>query len=434
MAALSSLVLTLLAAAPAPAAARPADHVVIVMLDGVRPDALREASTPHLDALAEAGTVYWQASAPYPSQTRVSFVTLPTGSWPARHGIVGGDEILTGEWETVEVDSGEPEKFQHLVEVPTMFEEASAHGLTSLYAALKGYELVGARGATWTINGKNTIRKEWYATRYDDEVSGSRALALWDKLAISRDLLDQATKLVRENRPNLVVLNLGSADYAAHTWGPHSPEYRTAIEVMDALVGRLLATLDEIGMRGRTAIVVSSDHGFTQITPRRVIAPVSDESGHRLDVLAARGIEHFVTNAGGTAMGVYVRDDARVKEAVALLKAEPWADGVYCEVVDAGCDRTLSSLNAYHPRRSPAIMVDLDDDVALNRPRPGNHGSLRATDMSIPLLLSGAGVGGGRVFGEASLADVAPTAMRLLGITPSLMKVDGRVLEEALVP
>ena len=52
--------------------------------------------------------------------------------------------------------------------------------------------------------------------------------------------------------------------------------------------------------------------------------------------------------------------------------------------------------------------------------------------MRIPLILSGAGVAHGRVFGEASLVDVAPTALRLLGISPRLLQADGRILQEAL--
>src|SRR5919197_2888769 len=80
----------LLAAAPA---TRPADHVFIVMLDGTRPDFLRRARAPVIHGLAAAGTTYLQAETTYPSQTRVAFVSLPTGAYPGSHGIVGGDEI-----------------------------------------------------------------------------------------------------------------------------------------------------------------------------------------------------------------------------------------------------------------------------------------------------------------------------------------------------
>ncbi len=438
--ALAATALLAAAAAPAAPAARPADHVFILMLDGTRPDFLRRARAPVIHALAAQGTTFLQAETTYPSQTRVAFVSLPTGSYPGSHGIVGGDEIKDASWKDLETGNNDPIAAQALVARPTFFEEAAAAGLTSIYAAMKGYELVGAKGATWTINGKQTLDRAAYAARYAPDVSGSADLALWYKQRLSRDLLDQTLALVREHKPNLVVINLGSPDYVGHTWGPEAPPYVHTIEFVDGLVGDLKAELQKLGILERTAFVVSADHGFSDVDPTRVIAPAGDTSrpaagtdrAHTLDPLAARGIEHFVTNTGGASLGVYVRDKARVAEAVALLRREPWVEAVYCEPAPAHCDLSLSSLHSYFPGRSPDLMVDLDDDATLNFPQPGQHGTHRTNDMRIPLVLSGAGVAHGVVAGKASIVDVAPTVLRLLGLPGTVLRPDGRVLEEAL--
>jgi type I phosphodiesterase/nucleotide pyrophosphatase len=420
-------------AAAAPAGpAGPAERVLIVMLDGTRPDALRRARVPVLQGLAAAGTEFLQAETVYPSQTRVAFVTLPTGAFPGSHGIVGGNDIKDPEWRTVAMGDDDPLAAQALVARATFFEDAAAAGLTSLYAAMKGYELVGARGATWTINGKQTLETAAYATRYQPAVAGNAEAAAWQKELLSRQLLDQSLAVIREHRPHLVVINLGSADYAAHAFGPESPYYLRTLEYEDALVGELLEAYRSLGLLEKTAVVVSADHGFSQVNVSRVVAPVSDAGGHRLEALAALGLEHYVTNTGGASMGVYVRDKARVPQAVAALRREPWCEAVYCEDAGAGCDRSLSSLRAWYPGRSPDLMVDLDDDAALNFPNPGQHGSARPADRRIPLLLSGAGVARGRAAGKASLADVAPTVLRLLGVPAVKLRPDGRVLEEAL--
>lgn len=419
---------------PAASAARPADHVIVIVLDGCRPDMLRRANAPVLHALATAGTTYLRARTVYPSQTRVAFVSLPTGAYPESHGIVGGNDVKDAEWRTVNMGDEDPLAMQAWVVRPTFFEAASAAGLTSLYAAMKGYELLGARGATWTINGKKTLAAAAYKTRYQPTAEGSADLAAGYKHTLSRQLLDQTLAVVREKRPNLVVLNLGSADYAAHSFGPESPRYLQAIEFLDGLVGELLKALDEMAIRERTAIVVTADHGFSEVEPRRVVAPAADAGGHRLEALASRGIEHFVTNTGGSSFGVYVRDKGRVTDAVAVLRAQAWCEAVYCEDAKAGCDRSLRSLRAYFPGRSPDVMVDLDDDSTLSHAQPGQHGSLRHDDMAIPLVLSGAGVAAGRVEGEARLVDVAPTVMRLLGLPADGLRPDGRVLKEALRP
>jgi arylsulfatase A-like enzyme len=434
----SALAASALLAAAAPAA-RPADHVFIIMMDGTRPDFLRRAHAPVIHGLAAQGTTFLQAETTYPSQTRVAFVTLPTGSHPGSHGIVGGDEIKDASWKDLETGNRDPIAAQALVARPTFFEEATAAGLTSIYAAMKGYELVGAKGATWTIDGKQTLDKTAQAVRYAPDISGSVDLALWYKQALSRQLLDQTLALVREHKPNLVVLNLGSADYVAHTWGPECPQYMHTLELIDGLVGELKAELGKLGILERTAFVLSADHGFSDVDPKRLIAPADpskssdqDERRHILDPLAARKIEHFVTNTGGASMGVYIRDKTKVEEAVGLLRREPWVESIYCEPVAAGCDRSLSSLHSYFPGRSPDLMVDLDDDAALNFPQPGQHGTYRPSDMHIPLIFSGAGVARGALGGTASLTDVAPTVLRLLGLPGKVLRPDGHVLEEAL--
>jgi hypothetical protein len=428
----------LLAAAPA---ARPADHVFIVMMDGTRPDFLRRARAPMIHGLAAAGTTFLQAETTYPSQTRVAFVSLPTGAYPGSHGIVGGDEIKDASWKNLETGDNDPVAAQALVARPTFFEEATAAGLTSIYAAMKGYELVGAKGATWTVNGKQTLDKTAYAARYLPDSGGSVDLALWYKQRLSRDLLDQTLALVREHRPNLVVINLGSPDYVAHTWGPESPQYMHTIEFIDGLVGDLKSELQRLGILERSAFVLSADHGFSDVDPTRLIAPASnaarpsaagEDKRHTLDPLAAGGIEHFVTNTGGASMGVYLRDKATTAEAVARLRREPWVESIYCEPAPAGCDRSLSSLHSYFPGRSPDLMVDLDDDAALNFPQPGQHGTHRPDDMRIPLVFSGAGVARGAVGGKACIVDVAPTVLRLLGLPGTVLRPDGHVLEEAL--
>jgi predicted AlkP superfamily pyrophosphatase or phosphodiesterase len=418
--------------ASAAGAPRPADHVIIVMLDGCRPDILRRAKAPVLHALAAAGTTYLRAETVYPSQTRVAFVSLPTGAYPGSHGIVGGNDVKDADWKTVAMGDDDPIAAQSLVARPTIFEAATTGGLTSLYAAMKGYELVGARGATWTINGKKTLDPAALKVRYEPFAEGSADLAAGYKQLLSRQLLDQTLAVLREHRPNLVIVNLGSADYAAHSFGPESPRYLQTLEFLDGLIGELLKATDELGIRDRTAVVVSADHGFSDVDPSRLVAPSADAGGHRLDVLDARGIEHYVTNTGGSSMGIYVRDKRRVSEAVAALRAEPWCEAVYCEDAKAACDRSLRSLHAWFAGRSPDLMVDLDDDAALNFRQAGQHGSLRHEDMAIPLLLSGAGVAAGKVAGEARLVDVAPTVLRLLGLPPNGLRPDGRVLEEAL--
>jgi phosphonoacetate hydrolase len=429
--AIASLARTL-AQVPGPVTpARRADHVFVLMLDGARPDILRTVNAATIRALEASGVRYAQARTIYPSQTRVAFVSLPTGAYPGSHGVVGGPSFKDDGWATISYRDDDPSAAQALCARPTIFEELAAAGLTSAYAAMKGYELVGARGATWTINGNRTLDRDAYATRYQAEAQGSAALGLWNKQRLARDLLDQTVVLVKEHRPNLVILNLGSADYSAHSYGPETPQYRQTLEHIDGLIADLLRVLEQLKMRDRTTIIVSADHGFSTVDRTHIIAKPVGETVV-IESLSRLGIEHQVSNTGGTSMGIYIRDKNRAAEAARALRREPWCEAIYCEDASAQCDKTLRELHAYFPGRSPDLMVDIDDDATATQPYAGNHGSLRDSDMRIPLILSGAGVAKGLVFGKASLVDVAPTIVRLFGLPGSMLRPDGRALEEAL--
>ncbi|RZK40003.1 MAG: alkaline phosphatase family protein, partial [Hymenobacter sp.] len=81
--------LTLSLALAAPALAQPAKHVVLISIDGFRPDFYREAKwpTPNLQRMAAQGTSADGVRGVFPSVTYPSHTTLVTGVAPAQHGI-----------------------------------------------------------------------------------------------------------------------------------------------------------------------------------------------------------------------------------------------------------------------------------------------------------------------------------------------------------
>ena len=76
----------------------PPEYVVIVTLDGCRPDKLLEASTPNIDNLVVNAAYSWQAQTVYPSYTPQAHASLFTGAYPETHG-------YTGPGDTVEVET-----------------------------------------------------------------------------------------------------------------------------------------------------------------------------------------------------------------------------------------------------------------------------------------------------------------------------------------
>ncbi|SDT98253.1 Type I phosphodiesterase / nucleotide pyrophosphatase [Verrucomicrobium sp. GAS474] len=86
-----ALVLALL---PAVAPAQQAEHVVLVVWSGLRPDAVTETLTPTLFRLAQEGTRFSRHHAVYPTTPLVNGIALLTGAYPGRSGIYADKAYL----------------------------------------------------------------------------------------------------------------------------------------------------------------------------------------------------------------------------------------------------------------------------------------------------------------------------------------------------
>ena len=76
----------------APAVTNNAEHVVVVVWDGLRPDSVNESNTPTLYQLARNGVFFQNHHAVYLSATEVNGVAMATGAYPNRSGIFANRE------------------------------------------------------------------------------------------------------------------------------------------------------------------------------------------------------------------------------------------------------------------------------------------------------------------------------------------------------
>ncbi|MCP5022964.1 MAG: hypothetical protein GY930_14475, partial [bacterium] len=228
---LFSLALTCLAN---PQEGSPSRHLLIIGIDGVRPDALREAHTPHLDRLAWNGRTSWQAIAGGAAGDATQQATSSGPGWSS---------ILTGVW----VD-------QHKV-VDNNFE----------YNNLKRYPHFFAR-----------IRKARPAADLASIVHwnpiNDHLLKPFPGMASSlqetesdQGVEDAARKYLAEADPTALFLHFDEVDGAghAHGYGMGMPKYLEAIEKVDAHVGGVLAALKQRATYGQEdwLVLVTTDHG-----------------------------------------------------------------------------------------------------------------------------------------------------------------------------
>src|SRR4051794_17536781 len=122
-----------------------AEHVVVVVWDGMRPDLVTEENAPTLFALARSGVFFKNNHAAYPSSTNVNGAVLATGISPGGNGIIANQEYRPAidaakPFDTSDfpaLDGSDPKVAAHLLAVPTVPEILQAAGNWTAVAGSK---------------------------------------------------------------------------------------------------------------------------------------------------------------------------------------------------------------------------------------------------------------------------------------------------------
>lgn len=195
---------------------RQVEHIILILIDGVRSDILLQANTPTFDMLASEGSCTWNAWTVFPSETGYAIPSLLAGSTPDVHKAAG---------------------FQYWSDVESIFEVFERAGLSTA--------VIG--GSTMTYSGIEPTYSTGYYYRADQDAHSA----------------DLAIEWLVEYKPFFIYVYNPVPDRMGHAHGHDSAEYRGAIENADYHVGRLVQALKDEGMYDRTLIVITTDHGMT---------------------------------------------------------------------------------------------------------------------------------------------------------------------------
>jgi predicted AlkP superfamily pyrophosphatase or phosphodiesterase len=211
--------------APAQPRASLTRNVVVISVDGLRPDAIDEYGAATLQRLMREGSYSLAASTVFPSKTLPSHTSMLTGLPPERHGVL---------WNT-----GATARTNG-IDVPSVFSVARAHG----YATAAFF----SKAKFQPLQTRNTL-------------DYSQAPGGWfSKWSSARTVADVHAYLGTA-RPNLLFVHLADPDGAGHRAGWMTDEYGRAVLAADAAVRRLVEIAEDAYGRGRFSLVVTADHG-----------------------------------------------------------------------------------------------------------------------------------------------------------------------------
>lgn len=425
----------------------PARHVVVISIDGLRPDyylpdPARKTVTPALDALRLRGSWADGVISQFPSLTYPAHTSIATGARPARHGIVHNTHFDP-------LNGSNAWMFENrAIKVPAVWDAAKAAGLTT--AGISWPVTVGAaidyllpetnqapRDTTWL----DLMRRQSTPGLVDEVVArlgGFEPNANRDY--VQRDWFSAAAAahIIEKYKPNLMMIHLVDADTAQHQFGPHSPEAVAAIGRVDGRIAEILRALDAAGITGQTAVIITGDHGFYRVHSAFQPNAVLRGAG-LLETDAAGRIVAWTAIAHRAAVKLKDTSDAAVARRVETLfrdLAEGPYRGLFRVVGREEIDRVGADPDALlyiEPIEGYSTGAGTTGGFLVASNRRGDHGYMPDVPaMHTGLIAAGAGIAQGLSIPLARQIDIAPTIGRLLGF--ELMQAEGIPMAGLIAP
>lgn len=379
--------------APAEAAPVSSPRVLLIGLDGFRPEML-DWDAPNLKALAARG-VRAEAMIPVmPSVTFVNFYSLATGLYPENHGMVANYPYDAEAREHFQQATGPTE--ERWWQGEPIWVTAEKQGLKTAIMFWLGSEVPhdGLRPSIWTPYQ----HEKPYQERIDE------VLAWYD--------------VPDAERPRFAAVYFDRVDTVTHYTGPNSADAKAAVTEIDAYVGQLIDGLKARGLADTTTVIIVSDHGMAYTPPDQVL-----DVGEYID-LGQLVVTQFVGPYGGSGhpfLQIYGEGPALEAAYNGLSIASE-----HIRVYRAGAMPAHYHLD--HPTRGPDLLAVADPGWLMRSvnvggwraPIPGNHGyDNLAPEMAATFLAAGPVFPEGAVAAPFENVNVYGLIACALGITPA---------------
>ncbi len=452
------LPIAMVCAVPAVPAEEPRDAdtgnaVLVVVLDGLRPEYITPELMPNLYGLGQRGVVAQRHHAVYPTVTRVNAASLSTGATPGRHGILH-NTIYLPEVSAESFSSGSVAMLRKAAEITggrlltavslgevmesagkRLWVTGSCGGGTALLLNhhLAGHGSASARGFIAPGTAEERLLEITGGLPSPPDEPPARGVNRW---AVDAYLLAGLDAF----RPDATILWITDPDYTTHREGVGAPLTLEAVRHVDGEFGRLVEGIRDRDLEERINIFVTSDHGFSTLT--RELDPAAAVRASGVDP------ERYLVVTDRPKVYVEDSDPEIIRRIVRALQRDETVGAVFTRPARPGdpygsVPGTLSLVAVdYDHERSPDILFDAawNDDMneygfpghTTQTRYPANHGTSSPFDIDIHLVAAGPDIKEGltsRI--PTGNIDLAPTVCHLLDV-PVPASMEGRVMRELL--
>ena len=460
--------------------------ILVVVMDGLRPDSINREDTPTLFRLRQEGVSYINTHSVFPTVTRVNAAAISTGTYPEVNGLVSNSMFVPGVNPRRPFNTSDHRQLLKLRDVSngrllfarSLAERLQERGLrfAAVSSGSTGSALLlshrSPEGIGVLVNGNfDPGRRVAYPDEPNAAILSRFGPAPGEEGSSAVDWADRVLRdyVLPELQPDVVIDWQTEPDGAQHRYGTGSPEARNALANSDRNLGLTLAKLKELGLADKTDIIVLSDHGFSVHDFRVDATRTLIDAGLK----AAADSDDVVLASNGQSVLLHVkgRDPQRISQIVRFLQARDWVDVIFTagrkRAVAAGGQAkgarknedefgwvpgtfSLGLIRQANTERGPDILFTLPWSSGVNPfgaagrhytdgdgntgPVSGTasgHGGLSPWLVRNTLLLWGPDFKRGiPVRTAAGNVDIAPTILALKGIMGG-DTLDGRVLTEA---
>jgi type I phosphodiesterase/nucleotide pyrophosphatase len=388
--------------------------IVLMVFDGLRPDAVNESDAPNLSALMREGVALRHHHAIFPTLTMVNAAALATGGLPAATGIMGDSMYLALDLKqanSIPVLSGllerpidlENSRYLAALNGPGAFDGRllGIEGVAQEVERAGGYAaIIGKQGPTFLFDDRmgeaasHAPAGEYLFLSDDMAVPAGIASELPSQPAIKRDdpgsviardawftdvALKQALPVAKaassEGRPALVVLWQHNVDLAQHVAGLGTKPALEALRQTDANLGRIRAAIGALGIVERTDVLVVSDHGFATIRMRVSLRDLLVEAGIKksndsMEIIVAPNGGNDLVYLSPTEFGSEEARRAMLVRIVNFAEAQEWCGPIFSLKPATGAKLkreeylgwipgtfAQESVGLYNAERSPDLVI-----------------------------------------------------------------------------
>ncbi|MCW3464722.1 alkaline phosphatase family protein [Chitinophaga nivalis] len=406
-------------------------YVVMVSIDGFRPDFYTDPSwpAPNMQQLKKRGVHATGVRGIFPTITYPSHTTLITGATPAVHGICYNTpfepEGASGRWYSE----------SKAITTETLWDALHKAGLKS--AAVSWPVTVGAPidyniPETFSLSNPSDRRAptseqstpkglfeevQKYAT---GELQSTDMNLRY--LGMNETLSRMAAYLITRYKPNLLTVHLPCTDEVQHKEGRESDHVALAVAAADHGIGTILEAIEKAGIKDSTTIIVTGDHGFvdihTSLSPNVWLAAkgLAGSAANPGDWKA-----QFHSGGGSTFLKLKDKNDEKTLQQVKKILSElPEGQQKLFRVLDKAA---LAKVGA-DPEAALALTAvqgiafsTTKEGPAMKKANGGAHGYFPDfREIQTGFVAGGAGLGKNVTVPVMGLEDVAPLIAQLLGI------------------